>query len=54
MGVHRALIHHTRKRVSEEGRDLADLGTEVRDLAAAGFDLLEHGLAAYDPQTDRD
>jgi AcrR family transcriptional regulator len=50
LGVHRALIDHVRRRVLA-GDDASGLGAEVRELAAAAFALLEHGLGDYAGQS---
>jgi AcrR family transcriptional regulator len=49
MGVHRALVDHVRRRVLAED-DLTGLDTEVRDLCAGAFALLERGLGDYAPK----
>ena len=46
MGVHRALIDYVRRRVLADDQP-ARLATDVRELTAAAFALLEHGLAGY-------
>jgi AcrR family transcriptional regulator len=51
LGVHRALIDHTRRRLQADERPTG-LATEVRQLAQRAFRLLEHGLADYAPKPD--
>jgi len=46
MGVHRALIDYVRRRVLADDEP-ARLAADVRELTAAAFALLEHGLADY-------
>lgn len=46
LGVHRALIEYVRRRVLAGDRPGA-LPEEVRELSAAAFGLLEHGLGDY-------
>jgi AcrR family transcriptional regulator len=46
MGVHRALVHHARRRVIEGARH-PRLGAEVRARAEEALGLLDAGLAAY-------
>jgi AcrR family transcriptional regulator len=46
IGVHRALVHHTRRRILEGARH-PRLHGEVRAQAEAAFALLERGLGGY-------
>ena len=46
MGVHRALVHHARRRVIE-GMQHPRLATEVRARAEEALALLEDGLERY-------
>jgi AcrR family transcriptional regulator len=46
MGVHRALVHHTRRRILDGARH-PRLHREVRAQAEAAFALLERGLGDY-------
>jgi AcrR family transcriptional regulator len=48
MGVHRVLVDHVRRRILADD-DLGDLATEVEQLRARGFALLEQGLGGYAP-----
>lgn len=49
MGVHRALIDYTRRRVLADDRP-DRLAADVRRLTQRAFRLLEHGLADYAPK----
>jgi hypothetical protein len=46
VGVQRALVDHTRRRVLTE-HDPAGLASDVRAVAERAFALLEHGLGDY-------
>jgi AcrR family transcriptional regulator len=46
VGVQRALVDHTRRRVLTDN-DPASLAADVRALAERAFGLLEHGLGGY-------
>ena len=46
MGVHRALIDYTRRRVLADDQP-ARLAADVRELGQRAFSLLEHGLGDY-------
>ncbi|HZD74498.1 MAG TPA: TetR family transcriptional regulator [Actinomycetota bacterium] len=46
IGVHRALVEYTRRRVLSEAQP-ARLAAEVRRLGRRAFALLEHGLGGY-------
>ncbi len=46
IGVHRALVDYTRRRVAAD-HELARLAADVRKVTAEAFELLEHGLRDY-------
>ncbi len=49
MGVHRALVDYVRRRVLADD-NLTELDTDVRNLSAEAFALLERGLGGYAPK----